>query len=186
MSNDQVPSFFVQGSSTPIPLRSPRMAWKYASAQWRRIFGLNISRVDDTLFVGGQFRADQWPDLHGLGVRAVLSLQAEREDTFAGPPPARALRLEVPDFHPPSVAQLREACAFIAACHAEGLPVMVHCHAGVGRAPLTAAAHLVAQGQSGAEAIERLRRVRPIIALNAVQHARLVEWEAEVRRSVGT
>ena len=183
MPNDHVPSFFVQGSSAPIPLRSPQMVWKYAAAQWRRLFGLNISRVDDTLFVGGQFRADQWPDLHGLGVRAVLSLQAERADEFAGPPPARALRLEVPDFHPPSMAQLRAACTFIAMCHAEGLPVMVHCHAGVGRAPLTAAAHLVAQGASSAQALARIQRARPIIALNARQHARLVEWEAEVRRS---
>ena len=152
-------------------------AWHYLRTQWRRGFGLNVSQIDDLLFVGGQFRARQWPALHALGIRAVLSLQAEREDTFHGPPPDRALRLLVPDFHPPLIAQLQEAVAFIQAAHAEQLPVLVHCHAGVGRAALTASAFLVAGGMSHAEAFAYLRRARPIIALNAFQQARLTEWE---------
>lgn len=175
--SDERPSFYISGSSAPVPLRSPRVFWKYAATQWRRIFGLNISRVNDFLFVGGEFRAGQWPLIRALGVRAVLSLQQEREDAFEGPPPDRALRLLVPDFHPPSIDQLHEACAFISAAHAEGLPVMVHCHAGVGRAPLTAGAYLVTQGHTGESAIEHIRLARPIIGLNQVQLARLAEWE---------
>jgi predicted protein tyrosine phosphatase len=156
-------------------------AWHYLRTQWRRGFGLNVSRVDDLLFVGGQFRARQWPALHALGIRAVLSLQAEREDSFQGPPPERALRLLVPDFHPPSVDQLHEAVAFIQAAHADQLPVLVHCHAGVGRAALTASAFLIAGGMSHAEAFAHIRRARPIIALNAPQHDRLAEWAEKLR-----
>jgi protein-tyrosine phosphatase len=152
-------------------------AWRYLRTQWRRGFGLNVSRVDDLLFVGGQFRARQWPALHALGIRAVLSLQAERADAFHGPPPERALRLLVPDFHPPSVDQLHEAVAFIQAAHAAQLPVLVHCHAGVGRASLTASAFLIAGGMNQADAFAHIRRARPIIALNAIQQARLAEWE---------
>ena len=152
-------------------------AWRYLYTQWRRGFGLNVSPVGDLLFVGGQFRARQWPALHALGIRAVLSLQAEREDRFHGPPPDRRLRLLVPDFHPPSITQLHEAVVFIQAAHAEHLPVLVHCHAGVGRAALTASAFLVAGGMSHAEAFAHLRRARPIVALNAIQQARLAEWE---------
>jgi predicted protein tyrosine phosphatase len=181
MSNDHAPAFYAPGSSTPIPLHSPRMFWKYASTQWRRIFGLNVSRLDDMLFVGGEFRADQWPALHALGIRAVLSLQQERADEFLGTPPSRILRLEVPDFHAPSVEQLDEACAFIDAAHAENQPVMIHCHAGVGRAPLTTAAFLVRQGLSASEALQRIRLARPIIELNALQYTRLVEWELRER-----
>ncbi|HWQ11934.1 MAG TPA: dual specificity protein phosphatase [Roseiflexaceae bacterium] len=177
MPDDTTPSFYVHGSSAPVPLRSPRIFWSYAATQWRRIFGLNVSRIDDTLFVGGEFRAAQWPLLRAMGIRAVLSLQAERADEFDGPPPERALRLPVPDFHPPSVAQLHEACAFIRAAHADGLPVMVHCHAGVGRAPLTAGAYLVTRGHSAESAIERIRLCRPIIGLNRPQQERLAEWE---------
>src|SRR5215213_1970460 len=115
-------TYMANNSCTPTPDRSLTLfdlphAWRYLHTQWRRGFGLNVSRVDDLLFVGGQFRARQWPALRALGIRAVLSLQAEREDTFHGPPPDRVLRLLVPDFHPPSIAQLREAVAFIRAAH---------------------------------------------------------------------
>jgi hypothetical protein len=184
MTTHRRPSFLVQGSDTPIPLHSPRLIWRYASTQWRRIFGLNISRIDDLLFVGGQFRPDQWPALHLLGVRAVLSMQEEHVDEFVNPLPARALRVPVPDFHSPSVEQLREAVAFIAGAHADGLPVLVHCHAGVGRAPLTAGAYLIAQGHTAAQALARIRRARPIIDLNPLQHARLVEWELRTREAL--
>ena len=157
-------------------------AWLYVCTQWRRGFGLNVSRIDDLLYIGGQFRARQWPALRALGIRAVLSLQAERADTFHGPQPDRALRLLVPDFQPPSVNQLHEAVAFIRAAHAEQLPVLVHCHAGVGRASLTASAFLIAGGMRHSEAFAHIRRARPIIALNAVQYARLAEWERLTRQ----
>jgi protein-tyrosine phosphatase len=148
----------------------------YLATQWRRAFGVNVSRFDERLFIGGQFRPDQWPVLHTLGVRAVLSLQEEYEDVFEGHPPERTLRLLVPDYHPPTVEQLREAVAFITAAHADNLPVMIHCHAGVGRAPLTAAAYLIARGHAADAALEAIRIVRPIVALNEIQMARLQEW----------
>jgi protein tyrosine phosphatase (PTP) superfamily phosphohydrolase (DUF442 family) len=152
-------------------------AWLYLRTQWRRGFGLNVSRIDDLLYVGGQFHPRQWVALRGMGIRAVLSLQAEREDAFHGPPPDRTLRLLVPDFHAPSVEQLHEAVAFIRDARAEQLPVLVHCHAGVGRASLTASAFLIAGGMSHAQAFAHIRRARPIVALNAIQYARLAEWE---------
>jgi predicted protein tyrosine phosphatase len=164
-----------------LPPLDPSGLWLYLRTQWRRGFGLNLSQIDDLLFVGGQFRARQWPALHDRGIRAVLSLQAEREDAFHGPPPARALRLEVPDFYPPTVEQLRVAVAFIQAARDERLPVLVHCHAGVGRAALTASAYLMTRGLSHAEAFALIRRARPIVVLNEIQRARLVEWERMAR-----
>jgi protein-tyrosine phosphatase len=158
----------------------PRM-WRYAATQWRRVFGLNVSKIDELLYVGGQFTVAQWPALHALGVRAVLSLQAEREDEFCDPTPARALRLTVEDFHPPTIEQLREAVAFIQGAHAEQLPVLIHCHAGVGRASLTASAFLMTQGLGHAEAFGRIQFARPIVMLNAPQLERLAEWERVVR-----
>lgn len=154
----------------------------YLGAQWRRYFGLNVSPVEPLLFVGGQFRPEQWPMLHALGVRAVLSLQAEREDRFAGLPPAMALRLHVPDFTPPTLEQLAAGVAFIEAAHGGGLPVFVHCHAGVGRAPIMAAAHLVSSRRLGHRvALAQVRAARPIIGPNRSQVARLREYEERVR-----
>src|SRR5689334_18955903 len=132
-------------SGAPPPNDTARL-WLYALTQWRRMFGLNVSRVDDLLFVGGEFTPTQWLDLNALGIRAVLSLQAEREDQFDGSPPDRMLRLLVEDFHPPTIAQLREAVTFIDGCRVAGLPVLIHCHAGVGRASLTASAYLMTRG----------------------------------------
>ena len=167
-------------SGAPPPNDAARL-WLYAITQWRRMFGLNVSQVDDLLFVGGEFTPTQWPDLSALGIRAVLSLQAEREDQFDGSPPDRTLRLLVEDFHPPTIVQLREAVAFIEGCHADGLPVLIHCHAGVGRASLTASAYLMTRGLSRVEAFDAVRRVRPIVALNGIQLERLIEWERVLR-----
>ncbi|NTW00545.1 MAG: dual specificity protein phosphatase family protein [Oscillochloris sp.] len=154
----------------------------YLRVQLQRLFGLNVSHVWPMLFVGGQFRASQWPQLYALGIRAVLNLQAEHEDSYVGIPPDRALRLLVTDFHAPTLNQMSEGVAFIAAAHADGLPVFVHCHAGVGRAPLMAAAYLVAvHNMSYRTALIHLRATRPIIAPNPRQIVRLREYEKQIR-----
>jgi protein tyrosine phosphatase (PTP) superfamily phosphohydrolase (DUF442 family) len=181
MTNSEEPLLRLPDPGALPSLRSPAHMWLYARTQWRRAFGLNVSRIDDLLFVGGQFRPQQWAGLRALGIRAVLSLQDEYEDVFHGEQPARALRLRVLDFHPPTIDQLREAVDFIAAAHAEQLPVMIHCHAGVGRASLTASAYLVSRGMTGSEAFAHIRRARPIVLLNGPQRARLAEWERTLR-----
>ncbi len=154
----------------------------YLRTQWARYFGLNVSQITPLLLVGGQFRPNKWPALQALGVRAVLSLQAEREDRFIGQPPERMLRLPVVDYTPPTLEQIEEGVAFISAAHEAEMPVFVHCHSGVGRAPLMAAAYLMATGgRSHQEALALLRAARPIIGPNAEQLARLREYEQRLR-----
>jgi predicted protein tyrosine phosphatase len=154
----------------------------YLSTQLRRLFGLNASIIEPNLLVGGQFRPDQWPALRAMGVRAVLSMQAEREDRFAGGAPDRLLRLAVQDFTPPTIEQIADGIAFISAAHQAGLTVFVHCHAGVGRAPLMAAAYLMyCQDLDHRTALARIRAARPIIGLNRSQIKRLRELEAILR-----
>jgi protein-tyrosine phosphatase len=160
--------------------------WRlWAGTAWKRLFGLNASQLDQFTWIGGQFQPEQWVKLHELGLRAVLSLQAERIDTFHGAPPERALRLPVPDFYPPTIEQLREGVAFIEQAHADQLPVYIHCHAGIGRAPLTTAAFLIAKGLNSDQALAAIRRVRPIIDLNQRQLERLREWEQAHREELG-
>lgn len=170
---------------SPPPL-APALWLRYLRTQWRRVVGPNLSQVDRMLYVGGEFSLASWPALHALGVRAVLSLQGEREDAFCDPLPLRTLRLEVRDFHPPSLEQLDQAVAFLRESRAQGTPTLVHCHAGVGRAPLTAAAFLIAEGASCDEALGRIYHARPIIRLNRRQRRRLAEWEARVRATPPT
>ncbi len=158
--------------------------WLYAQTEWRRFFGVNVSPVDPLLFVGGQFRPDQWPALHALGIRAVLSLQKEYEDRFSGTPPERTLRLPVVDHMAPTLEQLAEGVEFLATVHANTFPVLIHCHAGIGRAPTMAAAYLMShQSLSMHEALKVLRRARPVIAPNVHQRQRLREWERTLQQN---
>jgi protein-tyrosine phosphatase len=155
----------------------------YLHTQVRRLFGVNISQIEPLLFVGGQFRPDQWPQIYKRGVRAVLSLQAEYEDRFEGAPEPQALRLLVPDYHPPSIEQLQEAVSFIEEMHTQELPVFIHCHAGMGRAPLTAAAYLMqTRSWDHRQALKHIRHSRPIVTLNEIQMGRLLEWEAHLQK----
>ncbi|MBC8163930.1 MAG: dual specificity protein phosphatase family protein [Roseiflexaceae bacterium] len=181
--------YYHLSSSYLVPMYplSPAQIGRFLVTQWRRAFGLNLSRLDDLLFIGGEFPCERWPALHALGIRAVLSLQGEREDIFCDPLPARTLRLEVEDFHAPSLAQLEQAVAFLRESRQRGEPTLIHCHAGVGRAPLTAAALLISEGASASAAVRRIHDARPIIRLNARQRARLAEWEQRVLRGeIGT
>ena len=162
---------------------SSAAAATYLRAQWEHYFRLNISAINALLFVGGQFSPSQWPRMHSLGLRAVLSLQAERPDRFSGPPPAQTLRIAVPDFVAPTLDQFAEGVAFITTAHAADLPVLVHCHAGIGRAPIMAAAYMVAQqGLTPAEALELLMEARPMVDPNREQLDRLVQWADYCRR----
>jgi|HigsolmetaAR201D_1030396.scaffolds.fasta_scaffold36576_1 Predicted protein-tyrosine phosphatase len=170
-------------SEPVVPTKTHNAFLHYLHTQFRRMFGVNITQIEPLLFVGGQFRPDQWPKIYKLGVRAVLSLQAEYEDRFEGAPEPRTLRLLVPDYHSPSVKQLQEAVDFISQAHAEELPVFIHCHAGMGRAPLTAASYLMAtRAWDHTQALRYLRQARPIISLNERQRQRLVEWEKHLQQ----
>lgn len=170
----------MENLSPPVPLSTG-----YTATIWRRLFGLNLSSIEPGLFVGGAFTARQWPHIHALGVRAVLNLRAERLDPFREPFPERTLRLHVTDFFAPSLEQLATGVAFIADCCANDLPVLVHCRAGVGRAPTTAAAYLIAHRQmSVPAALAYLASARPIIGLNHGQTSRLYEWEKQVRATM--
>ena len=66
-------------------------------------------------------------------------------------------------------------------CRVQATCIACRISAGVGRAPLTAAAYLVAQGATSVAALEQVRRARPIIGLNERQMQRLIEWEQAVR-----
>lgn len=146
---------------------------------WRRTERLNISKITDQLFVGGQFKPEQWPAIYNLGIRAVLNLQAEHIDDFVAPFPSRTMRIMIPDFHAPTMDQLHEGVTFIRTAHEANEPALIHCFAGAGRAPLVTTAYLIASGLNARDAMTTIRRARPIVSLTQPQIDRLYEWERQ-------
>jgi protein-tyrosine phosphatase len=113
-------------------------------------------------------------------VRAVLDLTGE----FSELAPFRSVtyrNIPVLDLTAPTVGQLEEMAAFIETESQNGI-VFVHCKIGYSRTAAAAAAYLLRTGQvrSVAEAIERLRQVRPTIVIRPEVLIALEKFTKEV------
>ena len=108
---------------------------------------LDFDTIDDTLIIGSAFDDADVPLLVELGVSAVVNLQAESPD------PVLVLerhgivsaRVELMDFHAPSLGQLDEAVGHVRGFVDEGHRVYLHCYAGLQRAVTVAACFLIAR-----------------------------------------
>lgn len=128
-------------------------------------------------------RLEELPALLREGIGAVLSLTT-RPIPADGVAPGLVVRHEpVPDFAPPSPAQLRAIVAWIRAQLEAGRPVAVHCMAGMGRTGTVLAAWRVSEGAPAAAAIAEVRRQRPGSIETTEQedavHAFARDWAAE-------
>jgi atypical dual specificity phosphatase len=100
--------------------------------------------------------------LREQGIEVLLSLTEERprRDWIED---AGLLVDHVPleDMEPPSQEQLDRCVSTIARANERKMGVAVHCGAGLGRTGVVLAAYFVARGLSAANAIARIRRLRP-------------------------
>jgi atypical dual specificity phosphatase len=67
----------------------------------------------------------------------------------------------VEDMEAPTQEQLERCVSAIQRANEKNMGVAVHCEAGMGRTGTVLAAYFVARGMSAAEAIARVRRMRP-------------------------
>ncbi len=132
----------------------------------RRTHGFSlphISQVQPNLYVGGQHRRRGLARMRALGISAILNMREESDDAQRGLALDHYLWLSTTDDAPPTSDDLERGVKFIGQHIAAGRGVYIHCAAGVGRAPMMAAAYLVCTGMSATQAWDTIRRVRPFI-----------------------
>ncbi|MBS2030010.1 MAG: dual specificity protein phosphatase family protein [Deltaproteobacteria bacterium] len=144
---------------------------------------ISYHAVADGLFVGEHpARAgeldDVLPRLKNEGIGAVVTVcEAPLDAEPLADCGLRALHLPVSDYDAPSPEQLDEGVAFIQKARNDGLGVLVHCFAGIGRSATVACAYLVASGMDPAAAIVEVRRKRsPMCVESAAQREALLAY----------
>ena len=110
--------------------------------------------------------------LYHNGVRAVIRME---ERTIAADTGNRVDMVDmfepVTDFTAPHLEQIHRMVEFIDKQVAEQRPVAVSCYAGIGRTGTVLACYLVHRGQEPADAINRIRELRPRSVQTADQEA---------------
>ena len=135
----------------------------------------NADEIIPGLWIGSAPSSVQVPALVSAGIDAVVDLRAEDDAVRPVWPDYVAVEI-VPlvDHGTPSLDALRAAASAVSELMGAGRTVLVHCHAGIERAPTVACAALVLQGWRPEEAYRRITERRESAAptdgqLNAVR-----------------
>ena len=139
-------------------------------------------QVTESLFVGPQFKQRGWRELESWGITGAVNLRREFDDLSLGVAIPNYLYLPTADDDSPGIADLERGVAFITHEIENKGKVYIHCGAGVGRAPTMAAAFLVSQGDTPAQALERIRAVRSFIRLTRVQREMLQKYYEHLKK----
>ncbi len=106
-----------------------------------------------------------WKYIKEQGIKAVVSLTETPLDSYAlsqmGISPRNYLHLPIEDMGVPQEYQVWEFLEFVWRKRSQGLPILVHCTAGLGRTGTMLAFYLKSLGYTGERAIREIRRKRP-------------------------
>ena len=139
----------------------------------------DLSWATDRLAVSGHEPA-AWPALlsRQQAIAAVIDLRAEAcDDALAHREAGIAfLHLPTPDLHPVTQDMLDRGVDFARRHLAAGRRVLIHCHHGIGRAPLLALCVLAADGMAPLEALSLLKARRWKVSPSPEQYRGWSEW----------
>lgn len=124
----------------------------------------NFSWVDRPL-LAAMARPESFAELAWLrqqGIQVVLSLTEDRvRRDWVNDAGLMAVHVPVEDMEAPTQEQLDQCVSAIAKAHAHQMAVTVHCGAGQGRTGVVLACYFVTKGLTAANAIAKVRRLRP-------------------------
>ncbi len=127
---------------------------------------------------GRQPAADDFAFIGEQGIELLFSLtEDEIAVELAAEHGVDVVHLPVKDFTAPTLAQLEEFVAKASAAIGEERAVGVHCGAGKGRTGTFLAAYFVAQGMTAAEAIARVRYLRPGSVETSAQEQVIADYQ---------
>lgn len=130
----------------------------------RRRRPVDASEVMPGLLVGSAPDASQCAELSRRGVTFVVDLRAEVANEGHWPGAVVVRRLAVVDRCAPDLDQLVDLAREVVDALHHGEVVLIHCHAGMGRAATVACAVLMDLGYRLPDAYNTVRNARPVIA----------------------
>jgi protein-tyrosine phosphatase len=141
-------------------------------------------QITPVLFVGPQYRKAGKRALERWGITASVNMRTEYDDALHGLTFDQYCHLPTVDDQAPTLDQLDRGVEFIGKVLSDGGKVYIHCAGGIGRAPTMAAAYFIHQGMALEEAIELIRRSRPIIRIMPPQLEQLKRFEVLQREAI--
>jgi protein-tyrosine phosphatase len=126
---------------------------------------VDFSPITDSLIIGTTPEPGDYDTLRALGVRLVINMRAEQPpipDPHTAPVSILWLRTHDFPLLPIPIRALRRGAQAALETIAQGGKVYAHCAAGVHRSAAMGAAILIAQDHSAEDAIQLIKRRRPI------------------------
>ena len=135
------------------------------------------SQLAPRVYLGGKYRSSAYKQFKRWGVTGVINMRSS--EPVPAPKGFEILQLKTPDWNAPSIESLTRGVEFATKQIKDGGGIYIHCRQGEGRGPTMAAAYLVSQGLTVDEALDHIKKSRPMAHPNKTQVARLREWYAQ-------